>query len=187
MSHKIPKEYHEEIIEYAREHIGRLHRRLLRSAHGDRALADDLVQDVLIIASLNWAALRKLDADKRTDLLNLIAGRRAIDTFRKNNTARTYQSKMQPFFQQPEADPCRQAVTAAALERFVEVIESLPRQQARAATLKWRFGCKNVEIADILGISPSAVTQLVTKAKSTLKRELHPYLYFESSELEGGA
>ncbi len=187
MSRKIPKRYHGEITACAREHYSHLYRFLLRTTQGDHALTEDLVQVVLIEAATNWAELRVLDADERAGRLYLIAIRRAIDTFRKNNTERVYQRKIQTFFQQPEVDPCTHAVGAAVIERFIKVVESLPSQQALAATLAWRCGRRNVEIADALGISPSAVTQLLNKAKATLKRELHPYLDFEPSGLEGGA
>lgn len=184
---KIPARYHREITECAREHNGPLYRFLFRFTRGDHALAEDLVQQVLIEAAVNWAELRMLAADEQTHRLYLIATRRAIDTFRKNRTARDYQAKTLPFSRQPDTDPHMHAVTVAAIERFVKVLESLPSRQALAATLRWRCGWKNCEIADALGISPSAVTQLLAKAKATLMRELRAYLPFELCGPEGGA
>jgi RNA polymerase sigma factor (sigma-70 family) len=184
---KIPARYRDEISECARRYNGMLYGFLFRFTQGDHALAEDLVQQVLIEAAQHWAVLRGMgDAALRNQLFQ-VAAWRAIDAFRSNGTARACQSSMAANIGLPEYDPHAHAITAAAVERFVKVMEGLPPAQARAASLHWRCGWRNGEIADALGISRSAVSQLLGKAEATLRRELRPYLPFEPSDPEEGA
>jgi RNA polymerase sigma factor (sigma-70 family) len=184
---KIPAEYHDEISQCAQRYNGTLYRFLFRLTQGDHALAEDLVQQVLIEAAQDWAKVRGLDDVELRNRLYQMATWRAIDAFRKNSTARAGQSWMLANFRQPETDPHAYAITTAVIERFVKVIETLPPRQALAASLHWRCGWKNREIADALEITCSAVSQLLGKAEATLRRELRPYLPFEPCDPEGGA
>ena len=187
MKGKIPAGYRDEISECARRHNGMLYRFLFRFTQGDHALAEDLAQQVLMEAAQRWAALRGMDDAALRNQLFQMAAWRAIDVFRKNSTARAFRSSMAANIRQPETDPHAHAITTAAVERFVKVIEALPPGQARAASLRWRCGWTNSEIADALGVSRSAVSQLLGKAEATLRRELRPYLPFEQTDPEGGA
>ena len=89
--------------------------------------------------------------------------------------------------QLPEADVHRESLTLIAIQRFVEVTNRMTPQQARVAYLHWRWGWKQCEIAEALGITPGRVSQLVAAARTTLRLELGPYVPFEPSEPEGDA
>jgi RNA polymerase sigma factor (sigma-70 family) len=184
---KIAAKFHDEISEFARQYNKPLYGHLFRFAQGDHALAQDVVQQVLMEAAQSWARIRALDDSGQWDWLQRTASRRAIDAFRKNSRARINESRAVAAYAPPETDPHALAVTAVAIERFVSVIESLPPRQAQAATLYWRCGWKNAEIAEGFGITRGAVTRLLRKAATTIRTELGPYLAAEPCDPEGGA
>jgi RNA polymerase sigma-70 factor (ECF subfamily) len=181
---KITPEYRDEISKCARQYNEPLYRFLFRLTQGDHALAQDLVQQVLMEAAQNWAKFRVLGDAGQRRLLYVMAERRAIDAFRKNSVARESESRARVCRALPETDPHAHAVTAAAVERFIKVIEALPRRQALAASLHWRCGWTNAEIAEELGITRGAVTRLLAKAGSMIRCELGPYLPFEPRDRE---
>lgn len=183
---KIAARFHDEISEFTRRYNKPLHRHLLQLTQGDHALADDLVQQVLIEVALDWQKIRALDDSGQRKRLYVTARRRAVDAFRKNNTARNYESQIPPADAPAETDPFVYAVTAETIARFVSVIESLPTRQAQAAALYWLHKWKNAEIADKLGISPGAVTHLLSKARMRIMSEVGPYLSDEPRDPEGG-
>lgn len=187
MNGKIPAEYHDEISRCIRLYNKPLYRRLFRLTQGDHALAQDLMQQVLMEAPQNWAEVRALGDDAQRNLLYRMAEWRAIDAFRKNSRTRDCESRMLICHEPPDADPHLKVITAVALERFVKTIEALPHRQAQAAGLYWLCGWTNAEIADVLVITPGAVTRLLHKAATTIRRELGPYLPFEPRDPEGGA
>jgi RNA polymerase sigma-70 factor, ECF subfamily len=184
---KITPEYRDEISQCARQYNMSLYRFLFRLTQGDHALAEDLVQQVLMEAAQNWAKVRVLEDPEQRNLLYTMAARRAIDAFRKNSAARRCESRASAHGIVPETDPHAHAVTAAAVERFIKVIEALPQRQALAASLHWRCGWTNAEIAEELGVTRGAVTRLLAKAGSMIRRELGSYLPFEPRDRDGGA
>jgi RNA polymerase sigma factor (sigma-70 family) len=184
---KITAESHDEISEFARHYNKPLYRHLLRQAEGDHALAEDLVQQVLEEVARKWPKFGVLDDSGRENLLFDMARKRAIDAFRKNNTARAYESRWPAAPGPAETDPFACAVTAETIARFTSVIESLPPRQARAATLRWLRGYKNVEIAKELGITRGAVTRLLGNARTMIMNEIGPYLSDEPRDPDGGA
>ena len=131
--------------------------------------------------------MRTLGDDAQRNLLYHWAGWRAIDAFRKNFRLRAFESQLLVSYEPSDSDPYMKAITAVALERFVKVIEALPQRQAKAATLHWRCGWTNAEIAEAFAITPGAVTHLLRKAETTIRRELAPYIPFEPCDTEGGA
>lgn len=184
---KIDARSHDEISQFARHYNKPLYRHLLRHTVGDHALAEDLVQQVLEEVARNWTQIGFLDDSGRENLLFDMARKRAIDAFRKNSTARNYEARSPTAPALAETDPFAHAVTAETIARFVSVIESLPRRQAQAATLYWLREWKNAEIADELGITPGAVTHLLSRARTRIMSEVGPYLSDEPSDPEGGA
>jgi RNA polymerase sigma factor (sigma-70 family) len=184
---KIDARSHDEISEFVRHCNKPLYRHLLRYTEGDHALAEDLVQQVLEEVAKNWPRIGSLDDSGRENLLFDMARKRAIDAFRKNNTARNYEARSPTAPAPAETDPFTHAVTAETIARFVSVIESLPPRQAQAATLYWLREWKNAEIADELGITPGAVTHLLSRARTRIMSEVGPYLSDEPRDPKGGA
>lgn len=150
----------------------------------DRGLAEDLVQETFLRAAVRWGELRDLDSEPRLAWLRQVAANAAVDAFRRNGTVRKERPGVS-LFQPRESDPCREALTAMALQRLVEVIERMPQRRRLAAFLKWRCGWKNGEIADSLQITPGAASQLLTAAEALLRRELQGYVPFDLDESTG--
>lgn len=184
---KIDARFHDEISEFARCYNKPLYRHLLRHAEGDHALAEDLVQQVLEEVARNWPKIGSLDDSGRENLLFDMARKRAIDAFRKNNTARNYESRSPAAPAPAETDPFAHAVNAETIARFVSAIERLPPRQAQAAILYWLREWKNAEIADELGITPGGVTHLLSRARTRIMSEVGPYLSDEPRDPDGGA
>src|SRR5262249_44779669 len=126
----IPAEYGDEITECAHRHGQDLYRFLVRLTQGDHALAQDLVQQVLMQAAEKWSELGVMDRDGQRNRLYQLAIWRAIDVFRKNSTAREYQPVVLARFQPPETDLDAHVITKEAIERFIKVIEAMPTRQA---------------------------------------------------------
>jgi len=184
---KIPAKFHDEISEFARHYNKRLYGHLLQLTQGDHALADDLVQQVLIEVALDWEKIRVLDDSGQRKRLHVMARRRAVDAFRKNTTARNYESRMPPADPPAETDPFVYAVAAETVARFDSAIENMPVRQAQAARLYLFYRLRNAEIADELGISPGAVTHLLSRARTRIRNDVGPYLSDEPHDPEGGA
>lgn len=113
MTGKITAKYHDEISQCARQYNKPLYRFLFRLTQGDHALAQDLVQQVLMEAAQNWAKMRALEDAIQRNLLYQMATRRAIDVFRKNSAARHYESRTLVCYKSPETDPHAHAITVA--------------------------------------------------------------------------
>jgi RNA polymerase sigma-70 factor, ECF subfamily len=180
-------EYADEIMECFRLMSGKLHKFLRAPTQGDKALADDLVQETFVKAWKNWPVLRGLSEEERGNWLIAVAFRTAVDAFRRGTTARAKLPQVYMRYGPAEADVHQEAMTSIAIRRFLEVIDGMPLQQAQAAFLRWRCGWSGREIAKALGISAGRVSQLLKAAKAMLRSELGPYVPFEDNEPEEGA
>ena len=188
MRGKIPAEYLDEISDCFRRYNEPLYKFLFWRTRRDHHLAQDLVQHVMMEAAQNWETVRRLDDDGRKRFLFVMAKRRAIDAFRKNAVARNHVTQIPPDQPAPQSsEPHENAISDEARERFARCIDGLPERQALVATLYWRNGWKNSEIAVALGITPSAVTHRLDAALSTIRREMGPYLRVDVGDPEGGA
>jgi RNA polymerase sigma factor (sigma-70 family) len=184
---KIPAKFHDEISDFIRQCSVPLYRHLLLLTRRDHALADELVQQVRIEVALNWPKIRALDDSGRRGYAFRMAQWRAIDAFRKNETARDYESRVPAAHRPAETDPYVHAITAETVARLFSVIESLPRRQALVAVLYWAGQWKNAEIAEELGITPGAVTRLLGRARTRIVTEVGPSLLDDLRDPEGGA
>ena len=184
---ELPPEWQEELEDCFRVMSPRVFRVVLRLAQGDRQFANAMVQETFRKAAEKWVGLRTLTDEERLASLIRIAVGISIDAFRRTGTERRKRPLVQVSYQPRPADVHEEAMTAIAVERFVKVLNEMPRQQARVAFLYWRLECPNGEIAWLLGITPGRVTQLIAKARARLRSELGPYVPFETDEPEGGA
>ncbi len=70
------------------------------------------------------------------------------------------------------ATPSRHASAREELERFEEALATLPENQRDAISMSRLMGMDYAEIADVLGISPSAVRGLVARGLAALVAQL---------------
>jgi RNA polymerase sigma factor (sigma-70 family) len=183
---QLPPEWRKEVEECFRAAAPVVYRVLFRFAQGDRELAAVLVQETFHEAVRKWAELHALQVEKRTAWLIRVAVNSAIDVFRHEGTGRRIWPQVRMRYEPAETNVHEEAMAAIAAEQFIKVLNKMPRQQARVAFLYWRCEWSNSEIAAALGITRGAVSQHIAKAKTTLQKELGPYVPFEPGEPEGG-
>jgi RNA polymerase sigma factor (sigma-70 family) len=163
-----------------------VYRFLLGYTCHDRELAKDLVQTTFMKAVQDWSKLRDLSDENRLKWLYDVAAKSSIDIFRKNATVRKKRS-FKAYFQYRESNPHHDAMISIAIQRFIEVLDAMPKQRRLVAFLRWRCEWKNSEIAEALAITPSAVSQHLGAAQATLKAELRDHVPFEpGDDGEGG-
>ena len=147
---------------------------------GDRALADDLVQQAFQAAASVWPSLREKDKNELRAWLRGTMNHLAVSEFRRNEMVRRLQGEVEQRFRGPEPDTDRDALTAIALERCWEVITGLPERQHLIALMHWRVGMKQTEIAEALGIAPGTVAAQLHSARKKLLsglRERNPFAH----------
>ena len=187
MSDEIPPGYRDEATDCFRSMSGRVHGFLRRLTQGDTDLSDELLQETFRKAWQNWSELRDLTKNERSSWLIGVALKTAVDAFRHEETTREKWPQVCVRFAPSEVDVPQEAMTAIAIKHFIRVIERMPPERAKVAFLFWRCGCKNQEIAEMLGITAGRVSQQVRAARATLRNELGLYVPFEPSGTEGGA
>jgi RNA polymerase sigma factor (sigma-70 family) len=155
-------------------------------AQGDRELSADLVQETFKQATESWGELRARSGEGREAWLLQVARNLAVDAFRRAGTRRRKLPQVGLRYQPAEADVHAEAMAGVAIQHFIKVVDAMPRQRALVASLYWRCGWSNGEIARGLGITPGAVSQHLAKARAILKGELSPYVPFDPSGPEAG-
>lgn len=183
---RLPPEWQEEIKACFTAAAPKVEGFLRRITQGDRQLAAALVQETFKQAVEKWCQLRARTDNEREAWLFEVARDRAIDAFRRAGTERRKLPEVCIRYRPAETDVHREAMVAIAIEHFIKVVNEMPAQRALVASLYWRCQWSNREIAKSLGITPGAVSQHVSKARETLKRELSPYVPFDLPDMEGG-
>ncbi len=141
---------------------------------GDRALAEDVVQEVLIRAQARWRKIGRLDRPEsyiRKMIVNeFISAKR--QSWRLVPTAST-----------PEEPGADHAVGHADRDALLAELGKLPRQQRAVLVLRYYEGLSDNEIADALGCAPGTVRGYASRALGTLRIELRePVLYPEGNQ-----
>jgi RNA polymerase sigma-70 factor, ECF subfamily len=162
---------------------------------GDTALADDLVQQAFQAAAAVWPSLRDRDGVTLRAWLRSALRNIAISDFRRNELARRKLAQIEQRYRRPEADTCRDALTALTLERCWQAIRRMPERQSQIALMYWRDGMKSSEIAEVLDIAAGTVSAQISRARAKLLAELKDYVSFAQDGIgeqtqpreEGGA
>jgi RNA polymerase sigma-70 factor (sigma-E family) len=133
---------------------------------GDRALAEDLAQEVLIRAYSRWHKIGGLDHPEfyvRKMILNeFLSWRR-----------RSW--RLVPSGDAPDApDPAApdHAFQHAEREALLAELGKLPRQQRAVLVLRYYEGCADAEIAELLGCTPGTVRGYASRALAALRIEM---------------
>jgi RNA polymerase sigma factor (sigma-70 family) len=149
---------------------------------GDRALADDLVQDTFMAAARQWSILRCRNEAQRLGWLRTTIGNLAISVFRRNEAFRDRLAELEALYRPPAADTHAAAASAITLERCWQTIQALPPQQHAIAVMRWLLGMKNSEIAANLGIAEGTVAAHLCTVRGKLRARLGPYDPFSGDE-----
>jgi RNA polymerase sigma-70 factor (sigma-E family) len=136
--------------------------RLARRITGDRALAEDLVQEAFVRLATRFPDLREPGAFGgylKTTVTNL-----ARSHFRRAKVERTYLQRH-----------ARVPVTDSAPESDLELLDAimrLPSRQRAAITLRYYEDLPVAQVAEVLGCPAGTVKSLVSRGIDRLRREL---------------
>jgi RNA polymerase sigma-70 factor (sigma-E family) len=134
----------------------------------DRALAEDVVQEVLIRASKRWDQLDRLDHPEqyvRKMVVNeYLSWRRRNWRLLPAGTAIETGDRESPDYAREHAE--RDALLAE--------LGKLPRRQRTVLVLRYYQGLSDTEIADVLGCTPGTVRGYASRALAALRVELSP-------------
>ncbi|MEU8136909.1 SigE family RNA polymerase sigma factor [Streptodolium elevatio] len=135
---------------------------------GDRELARDMTQEVLIRALVKWRRIERLDrpdAYVRTMLTNeflSLRRRKAVAT-----VALTYDA-----LDGPAAPAVRPDDAYADRADLWQRLGTLPRRQRAVIVLRYYEDLSDAEIADVLGCGASTVRAYATRALATLRVDM---------------
>lgn len=148
-------------------HLGLLHRIAARAC-GDRALAEDAVQEALTIAYRQLARYQP-DTSLRA-FLAAIAVKQARTLLRGERRRRVREETSD----RPEspAGPADLLEAERIAARVREVLAKLPKKRQQAALLRLDAGLSHAEIASAIGTTEGSARVLVHYALATLREEL---------------
>jgi RNA polymerase sigma-70 factor (sigma-E family) len=134
----------------------------------DRALAEDVVQEVLIRANKRWDQLDRLDHPElyvRKMVVNeYLSWRRRSWRLLPRGSANEVDDRVTP----------DHAGQYAEREALLTELGKLPRRQRAVLVLRYYQGLSDGEIADALGCTPGTVRGYASRALGALRVELSP-------------
>lgn len=180
-----PRDAHE-LASCFTEHATSLFRYAIFVTRGDKALAEDLVEDAFMAAAAGWDTLRRRTEAQRYAWLRTVLRNNAVSIFRRNELARRKQDLVEERYRPAVADTHRDALAAIALERCWRAIEQLTERQHLVVVMYLGEGMKASEIAALLGITADTVHVHLHDARQRLRVELGSDYPFAADAQEGG-
>jgi RNA polymerase sigma-70 factor (sigma-E family) len=130
---------------------------------GDRGLAEDVVQEVLIRVSPRWQVIENPEAYVRKMIVNEYL------TWRRRSWRLVLSGKSSGHEGLPAPDP---AAGYAEREAMLDELNKLPRRQRAVVVLRYYQDLSDEEIADVLGCKPGTVRGYASRALAALRVEL---------------
>jgi RNA polymerase sigma-70 factor (sigma-E family) len=134
----------------------------------DRALAEDVVQEVLIRANKRWDHLDGLDHPElyvRKMIVNeYLSWRRRSWRLLPKGSANEVDDRVTP----------DHASQYAERDALLAELRKLPRRQRAVLVLRYYQGLSDTEIAGVLGCTPGTVRGYASRALAALRVELSP-------------
>ncbi|WP_330358819.1 sigma-70 family RNA polymerase sigma factor [Streptomyces chartreusis] len=150
---------------------------------GDRAAADDLVQQAFLAAFLQWEkSLAGLDAEQRRSWLRTVCRRKWIDGIRRETLGNRLQPDVDLLYTQVSEDPAHAVIAREDLDRCWQVIRELSPRRREVALLYFIEQQSEMRIAELLGIQASGVRKHVAKARQALREAVGGLLEAEPVE-----
>ncbi len=150
-------------------------RRVALARGGEAAAVDDIMQDVAVAAAENHGRLR--DPTRVESWLYRLTVTAALHYRRRCGRRRKLiERAVEREPTRVETDPTYDWLVSDEQTRLVrQALERLPPKDAEILLLKYADDCKYHELAERLGISPSAVDGRLQRARRRLRSELMPY------------
>lgn len=143
--------------------------------------AEDALQDTFIKIYKNIDKFMVLSGDDLILLIIIYTRNTARDLLRKRNAEKKHLAEpyldddgepMFPDVADPGASVEEIVINKERINKTRSYIDSLPETQRDVIIMKYRLGMKEKEIARILGISETAVSSRIMRAKSGLERKI---------------
>ncbi|MFL6352811.1 MAG: RNA polymerase sigma factor [Bryobacteraceae bacterium] len=128
----------------------------------DRALAEELAQDVFLELHRNWPSMHS--AQHIVFWLRKVASRRSIDVMRRRTTRR--ETSLEEMAEPTALERVHDSMLSSYLERMVA---SLPEKQRMVIVLRYQEGMEPEEIAELLEMNVSTVKSQITRALDLLR------------------
>src|SRR6185437_9609053 len=133
---------------------------------GERALAEDIVQEVLIRAHARWDRIGRLDVPEayvRKMIVNEYL------SWRRRSWRLVPAGALEAGQDRPGRDP---AVDHAERDALLAEVSRLPRRQKAVLVLRYYEALSDAEIAEVLGCTPGTVRGYASRALATLRVDL---------------
>ncbi len=172
MARRLSDEHRSELEACAKTLWHRIYNFAMLVTRGDHALAQDVTQAAFTAATKQWPQLRCLGELEREGWLKRVAVNKAVDEFRRNDTAEAHQWAVWERCRPRDPDTPREALAAIALDRFWSAVACLPPRAYLAAVMRWRLGMSELEIARAMGVTPKTVSSHLSQTRARLRAEL---------------
>jgi RNA polymerase sigma-70 factor (sigma-E family) len=133
---------------------------------GDRGLAEDIVQEVLIRANARWQAIARLDRPEAYVQKMIV---NEYLSWRRRSWRLVLSGAGTDLRTRPTPDP---AAGHAERDAIFAELAKLPPQQRAVLVLRYYEGLSDAEIADVLGCRPGTVRGYASRALAALRVEL---------------
>lgn len=156
---------------------------LAKYGQENRSDAEDIVQETFIKIFKNIKRFYDLEREEIIPLLVIYTRNTAIDFLRK----RKHKFREIPLYLGEDEEereleiadgnplPDELVVRKELIEQCASCIDELPEEQRAVILLKYRYGYKDREIASVLGISESAVSSRLNRARETIRKKMGEY------------
>jgi RNA polymerase sigma factor (sigma-70 family) len=175
LSGELGDDYRSELASCAKSLWGRVYSFAMVVTRGDHCLSQDVTQLAFTEAMPEWPRLRGFSEPAREGWLKRVAARKAIDEFRRNDTAEAHRPAVWENWGPREPDTHRDAMAAVALERFWEAVNRLPPQAYRVAVLRWRLDMSQRDIAHAMMITEKTVSSHLSRIRDEVQAALGDY------------
>ena len=165
-----------EVEQVFRSMAPKLYIRAYILTHGDRYLAEDLVQETFCDALNDWAKIRSWSIARRDKWLFCALRNKAIDDWRRSSHFLSLHV-VEEVTEDP-GDVHQQAMCSIALVQAWRVIREMPPVRHRVAYLRWSEGWSVKEIAENLRIQPGTVRVHLKHAPDMLNDAIGPEISF---------
>ena len=137
---------------------------------GDRAAAEDLVQDAFVSLFRRWAWLSDKNLAANYLMGAIVKGARSTLRQRYSSRELLHRAGREHVESTPSAEAT--ALVAEDARRLRDALVLLPMRQRQVVMLRYYAGQSEREIADTLGISPGSVKRHASRAVDSLARVL---------------